>query len=213
MSLRKVQPGRKKAVKVRAKRGRPPVSGVRTLDERLTRLLSEETGKLEDVLGEHEQARIAKELLDIFFNIWIRFAVDVGKELRMSPWQWDFIIYEGGKKYRFRDSFNFARVSEIILEDAGFPFRHSLKAEFRTLAGTAFITVSLVLEEGREYEKATAVTAHNSYIIYNESAGKFTVHGLKQALAEPLRVWIRATIRGEPALLWDFCHEQLRKGR
>jgi hypothetical protein len=213
MSPRKVQPGTKKAVKVRAKRGRPPASEVRTLDEGLTKLLSEETGKLEEVLDEHEQARIAKELLDIFFNIWIRFGVDVGKELRMSPWQWDFVIYEGGKKYRFRDSFNFAHVNEIILEDSGFPFRHSLKADIRTLAGTAYITVSLILEEGREYEKTTAVTAHNSYIIYNEPAGKFTVHGLKEALGEPLRVWIRATIRGESALLWDFCHEQLRKGR
>jgi hypothetical protein len=212
-----VPPGDVEIVKVKKvphRRGRPPApSDVRTLDEGLSKLLSEETGRLESALEPEEQGRLARELLDVFFNIWIRFAVDIGKELRMSPWQWDFIIYEGGKKYRFRDSFNFAHVNDIILEEAGFPFRHSLKGELRTLGGNPYVTVSIVLEEGRQYEMASAVTAHNSYIIYNEPVKKFTLHGMKEALAEPLRVWIRSAIRGDPALLWDYCHDQLRKGR
>lgn len=215
--VRIVPPGEVQVVKVKKvplRRGRPPApSDIRTLDEGLSKLLSEETGRLEGSLEPEEQARLARELLDVFFNIWIRFAVDIGKELRMSPWQWDFIIYEGGKKYRFRDSFNFAHVNDIILEEAGFPFRHSLKGELRTLGGSPYVTVSIVLEEGRQYEMASAVTAHNSYIIYNEPVKKFTLHGMKEALAEPLRVWIRSAIRGDPALLWDYCHDQLRKGR
>ncbi len=185
---------------------------VRTLDEELARLAAEETGALSDDLGQKERTIIARELLDVFFNIWIRFAVDLGRELRMSPWQWDFVIYEGGKDYRFRESFNFTRLREVLLEEAAFPFRHTLKGELARLGGRTFVRVSFVLEEGRQFDRAAAVATMNSYVIYTVPAGAFSARNLKKALAEPLRAWIRSEVRGEPSVLWDFCHERLRRG-
>lgn len=194
--------------------GRPPKStGVRTLDDELARIASEEASALPGELGPREHAHIARELLDVFFNIWIRFAVDLGRELRMSPWQWDFVIYEGGKDYRFRESFNFTRIREILLEEAAFPYHHTLKGELCRVAGKNFVRVSFVLEEGRQFDRAEAATAVNSYTIYNVPADKFGARQLKEAISEPLRAWIRSEVRGDPAILWDFCHEKLRRGR
>jgi len=185
---------------------------VRTLDEELARLAAEETGALSEDLGQKERAIIARELLDVFFNIWIRFAVDLGRELRMSPWQWDFVIYDGGKDYRFRESFNFTRIREVLLEEAAFPFRHTLKGELSRLGGQTYVRVSFVLEEGRQFDRASAVATMNSYVIHTVPAGKFSARNLKKALAEPLRAWIRSEVRGDPSVLWDFCHERLRRG-
>ena len=186
---------------------------MRTLDEELARISTEETARAAGSLGAREQAHIARELLDVFFNIWIRFAVDLGKELRMSPWQWDFIIYDGGKDYRFRDSFNFTRLREVTLEEVVFPYRHVLRGELTTLTGKPQVRVSFVLEEGRQFDGAGAVATHNSYLVFSEPAKRFGAHTLKAALAEPLRAWIRSEVRGDPAILWDYCHENLRKGR
>jgi hypothetical protein len=194
--------------------GRPPkTAGVRTLDDELARLTSEEAAALPGELGPREHAHIARELLDVFFNIWIRFAVDLGRELRMSPWQWDFVIYEGGKEYRFRESFNFTRIREVLLEEAAFPYRHTLKGELCRVAGKNFVRVSFVLEEGRQFDRVEAPAAMSSYTIYNVPAGKFGARQLKEAISEPLRAWIRSEVRGDPAILWDFCHEKLRRGR
>jgi hypothetical protein len=194
----------------RGKGGRPP--GERALDEELARITKEEASSAGEDLSDKERGRIAREMLDVFFNIWIRFAVDLGKELRMSPFQWDFIMYDGGKRYRFRDSFNFSRVNEIVLEEPAFPFRHTLKGELRTVGGRTYARVSFVLEEGREYERISAVVARTNYIIYNQPARRFSPRALKAALAEPLRVWIRSQVRQDPTILWDFCHEKLRRG-
>ncbi|MBM4248213.1 MAG: hypothetical protein FJ149_02005 [Euryarchaeota archaeon] len=188
-------------------------AAVRTLDERLATLATEEVRGARERLDERTHAHIARELLDVFFNIWIRFAVDLGRELRMSPWQWDFVIYGGGKSYRFREGFNFARLNEVTLEESAPPFRHTLKGELSTLAGRPFVRVSFVLEEGRTFGSSEAVTARSSYLIYNEPAARFGVHRLKESLSEPLRAWIRSEVRGDPALLWDLCHEKLRRGR
>ena len=194
--------------------GRPPkTTGVRTLDDELARIASEETSGLPGELGPREHAHIARELLDVFFNIWIRFAVDLGRELRMSPWQWDFVIYDGGKDYRFRESFNFTRIREVLLEEAAFPYRHTLKGELCRVAGKNFVRVSFVLEEGRQFDRSEVTAAMNSYTIYNVPADKFGARQLKEAISEPLRAWIRSEVRGDPAILWDFCHEKLRRGR
>jgi hypothetical protein len=194
----------------RGKGGRPP--GERALDMELARIAKEEASSAGEDLSEKERGRIAREMLDVFFNIWIRFAVDLGKELRMSPFQWDFIMYDGGKRYRFRDGFNFPRISEMSLEEPAFPFRHTLKGELRAVGGKTYARVSFVLEEGREYERISAVVARTEYIIYNQQARRFSPKGLKAALAEPLRVWIRSQVRQDPTVLWDFCHEKLRRG-
>ena len=171
------------------RKGKAAASGkavaVRTLDEELARLAAEETG------GQSE---------------------DLGRELRMSPWQWDFVIYDGGKDYRFRESFNFTRIREVLLEEAAFPFRHTLKGELSRLGGQTYVRVSFVLEEGRQFDRASAVATMNSYVIHTVPAGKFSARNLKKALAEPLRAWIRSEVRGDPSVLWDFCHERLRRG-
>ena len=193
------------------RRGRLP--GFRTLDLELARIASEEASRAGEDISEKEHVRLAKDLLDVLFNIWIRFAVDLGKELRMSPFQWDFVIYDGGKCYRFRDSFNFSRISEMVLEEQALPFRHMLKAELRAVGGRTYVRVSFVLEEGREYERTSTVVARTSYIVYNEPAGRFALKALKSALAEPLRVWIRSEVRQDPSILWEYCQDQLQRGR
>ena len=192
------------------KGGRPP--GERALDEELAKIAKDEASSAGDDLSDQQRGRVAKEILDVFFNIWIRFAVDLGKELRMSPFQWDFIMYDGGKRYRFRDGFNFPRIREMSLEEPAFPFRHTLKGELRPVGGRTYVRVSFVLEEGREYERISSVVARTDYIIYNQPARRFGPRALKAALAEPLRVWIRSQVRQDPTILWDFCHEKLRRG-
>jgi len=193
-----------------AKGGRPP--GGRALDEELARISREEASSAGEDLSDGQRGRIARGILDIFFNIWIRFAVDLGKELRMSPFQWDFVMYDGGKRYRFREGFNFPRIREMSLEEPAFPFRHTLKGELRSVGGRTYVRVGLVLEEGREYDRISTVVARTNYIIYNRPARGFTPKGLKAALAEPLRIWIRSQVRQDPTILWDFCHEKLRRG-
>jgi len=205
-------PGKKEDGRARRAGRAPKADAARPLDEELARIAAEESSALAEDIGPAGRTVIARELLDVFFNIWIRFAVDLGRELRMSPWQWDFAMYDGGKSYRFRDSFNFARVGEVILEEAAFPFRHALKGELARMAGKTYVRVSFVLEEGRRFDGAEAVAARTSYLIYNVPAGLFTARNLKKALAEPLRAWIRSEVRGDPSVLWDFCHEKLRRG-
>jgi len=199
-----------RASRKRAKGGRPP--GERALDEELAAIAKDEATSAGEDLSAKQRGRIAREMLDVFFNIWIRFAVDLGKELRMSPFQWDFVMYDGGKHYRFREEFNFPRISEMSLEEPAFPFRHTLKGELRTVGGRTYARVSFILEEGREYERISAVVARTNYIIYNQPARQFSPRGFKAALAEPLRVWIRSQVRQDPTILWDFCQEKLRRG-
>jgi len=186
---------------------------VRTLDEELARLTVEEAARIHDDLTDRERTRLVREILEVFFNIWIRFAVDLGRELRMSPFQWDFILYDGGKSYRFRDSFNFSRLREASLEEQAFPFRHTLKAELRTIGGRTFVRVGFELEEGREYERTGTVVAKTTYIVFNEPAGMFSMKALKAALSEPLRAWIRSEVQQDPSILWEYCQDRLRKGR
>ncbi len=203
----------KKRPRRTARGGRPPkAAAVRTLDDELARIASEESSALVDDIGPDGRAALARGLLDVFFNIWIRFAVDLGRELRMSPWQWDFAIYDGGKAYRFRESFNFGRVAEVLLEEPGFPFRHTLRGELARQGGRTYARVSFVLEEGRRFDSAETVTARNSYLIYTAPAARFSTRDLKKALSEPLRAWIRSEVRGDPSVLWDYCHEKLRRG-
>lgn len=187
--------------------------GVRTLDMELARIAREEASMAGEDISEKEHVRIARDVLDVFFNIWIRFAVDLGKELRMSPFQWDFIIYDGGKRYRFREGFNFSRIREVILEEPAFPFRHTLRAELRAVGGRTFVRVSFVLEEGREYDRTSNVVARTSYLVYNEPANRFGQKGLKAALADPLRAWVRSEVRQDPSILWEYCLDKLRRGR
>jgi hypothetical protein len=188
-------------------------SGVRRLDDELARITQEEAASAGEDISSKERARIAREILDVVFNIWIRFAVDLGKELRMSPFQWDFILYDGGKRYRFRESFNFSRISEAVLEEQAFPFRHMLRAELRVVGGRTYVRVSFVLEEGREYERTSTVVARTSYIVYNQPAQRFGPKALKAALAGPLRAWIRSEVRQDPSVLWEYCQDKLRRGR
>ncbi|MGQ9582114.1 MAG: hypothetical protein ACUVV6_01195 [Thermoplasmatota archaeon] len=182
------------------------------LDAELERISAEEAGAAVDDLSPEERARIAREVLEIFFNIWIRFAVDLGRELRMSPWQWDFVIYDGGKHYRLREGFNFSRVAEATLEELSFPFVHKLRAELRRVRGKTYLQVAFHLEEEREYGRAGATGVSHAYIIYLEQARRFSVRELKRSLEGPLRAWIRSEALLDPAFLWDYCHRELRRG-
>ena len=50
----------------------------------------------------HHEPRgdVARQLSEIFLKVWIRFAVDLGKEeMRLTPWQWDVSSYRGQKKF------------------------------------------------------------------------------------------------------------------
>ncbi len=182
------------------------------LDAELERISAEEAGAVTDDLTPEERARIVKGILEIFFNIWIRFAVDLGRELRMSPWQWDFVIYDGRKHYRLREGFNFSRVTEATLEELSLPYAHKLRAELRRLRGTTYVQVAFHLEEEREYGRAGAVGVSHAYIIYLERAKRFSARELRRHIEGPLRAWIRSEAHSDPAILWDYCHRELRRG-
>ncbi|MEM4728409.1 MAG: hypothetical protein QXH42_01425 [Thermoplasmata archaeon] len=209
-----MKPRRESGVRIRAgdRATKATAQGLRLLDRELERLSAEEIGRSAEDITPAQRERVMRGVLEIFFNIWIRFAVDLGRELRMSPWQWDFVIYEGRKRYRFRDGFNFSALREASLEESVFPYRHTLKAELRRLRGRTYVQVAFVLEEGRDYLRSGLAGAKGVYTIYVEEARRFSAHELKRTLMAPLRAWMRSEVLADPSILWDFCHRELRRG-
>ncbi|MEM3567263.1 MAG: hypothetical protein QXS83_01680, partial [Thermoplasmata archaeon] len=67
-----------------------------------------------------EHGPVARELAEIFFNIWLRFNIDFGIEMELTPWQWEFAVYEGKKHWRMKSGFDFSKLNELRLTDRKF---------------------------------------------------------------------------------------------
>lgn len=202
---------RKKTTKKRRKTTMRKKSKYKTLDE-VFRNTEESVMEIEHV-PEEEIVKVVKGVMDIFFNIWIRFAVDLEKELKMSPWQWDFAIYDGHKKWRFKDEFNFGAVREVLLKDDSFPYIQSLRAEILPIGKKMYLKISFLFQEGRKYEGTETIVANVSYQIYASPIRQISMRKVKNSLQDIVKVWVEAQIKKDYSLLWDYCKEKLIRGR
>ncbi|MEW5760621.1 MAG: hypothetical protein AB1779_07630 [Candidatus Thermoplasmatota archaeon] len=156
--------------------------------------------------------KIVKGTLGTFFDIWVRFAVELNKELKFHPPQWDFIIYHGGRKWDFKKNFNFSELKEFSLEDKNFPYNQALIAEFYPLMKKQFFRIDFVFEEGREYTGIETIVAKSMYNVYQAPVRMVSQKEIRKALGEVCKIWMKAQMKNDYSIFWDYCKENLRKG-
>jgi len=147
---------------------------------------------------------IIRHLSEIFFNIWIRFAVDLGHEMALTPWQWDVALYEGQKHWHLKQDFNYAQVGEVVLEDEYFGHPESLRAELFTSRKRPRVRVVFRLNEEVQGDERL----QTDYLVYSATFRQLDFHGLWKALEPLVKAWYEAHVRRDQEMLWDHVKER-----
>ncbi len=154
---------------------------------------------LEDARAKEE---VMRSLTLVFLKIWMRFAIDLGTKMSLTPSDSELALYEGGNNWRLNESFNISALSDISItnrEDK----HHSLKVESYSYHGRELIRLIFSLEEERTFDRIVMV----NYIIYDSLAKDFRMDEAIDKLKPGLAKWYRALAENELSILWNFCKD------
>ncbi|MGC9060810.1 MAG: hypothetical protein ACP5JR_06240 [Thermoplasmata archaeon] len=153
-----------------------------------------------------EHASVAKELAEIFFNIWLRFNVDFGIEMELTPWQWEFVVYEGQKHWRMKSGFDFGKLYELRLTDRKFEHSQAMVAYFTTAQNQMRLKVVFLVH---------ANDAHGDlpreYEIYSANIKRMSMPRLWKTIEPLIKAWYEAHIRNDQRVVIDFCERKFSK--
>ncbi len=149
-----------------------------------------------------EKGEVVKEILKLFLNIWIRFAIDLGLELKLTPMQWEIANYEGGKQWVLREDFNYKDVNEIVLANELADHYYGLKGHIYTFRGVETLKILCSLQEGKE--------KRTDYLIFKSPAKAVDFYELWERVKSIIKVWYEAHLKSEPSLIWEYCIEHLQ---
>jgi hypothetical protein len=149
-----------------------------------------------------EKGEVVKEIFKFFLNIWIRFAIDLGLELKLTPMQWEIANYEGKKQWVLREDFNFKEVNEIVLANEGADHYYGLRSDIYTFHGVETLKIVCSLQEGKE--------KRTDYLIFISPTKDVDFHELWERVGAMIKIWYEAHLKGEPSLIWEHCRERLQ---
>lgn len=157
------------------------------------------------VAGKDAQTRerVMKSLMILFLKIWMRFALDTGIKMTLSPSSEEVAMYHGKNNWSLNQDFNFSALSEIAIANRQKRI-HSLKAETYSAHGEDHVRIIFSLEEDRVKGQPVMV----SYSVYSSLAKDFSLENAIRSLRPGLGKWFLALAENEPAILWNFCKEK-----
>jgi len=168
------------------------------LDEDIKRM--PEFKLLEDVRA---REHVMRSLLVLFLKIWMRFALDIGVKMDLSPSSEEVAMYHGKNNWSLNQDFNFSALDEISITNKQKKI-HSLRAETFTAQGRDHVRIVFSLEEERIKGQPVLV----SYSVYSSLANDFSLEDAIRNLRPGLGKWFLSIVRNEPSILWDFCKEK-----
>lgn len=153
-----------------------------------------------------EQGPVAKELAEIFFNIWMRFNIDFGIEMELTPWQWEFAVYEGQKHWRMKSGFDFSRLSELRLTDKKFEHTQAMIAYFYTANNQTRLKVVFVVHASDSHGDLP-----KEYEIYNANIKRMSMMRLWKTIEPLIKSWYESHIRNDQSVVINFCERKFSK--
>jgi|YelNatPaOPRAMG01_1025707.scaffolds.fasta_scaffold05880_6 hypothetical protein len=168
------------------------------LDEDIKRI--PELRILEDVRA---REHVMSSLVLLFLKIWMRFVLDTGIKMEISPPSEEVAMYHGKNNWSLNQDFNFSALDEISLTNRQNRI-HALKAETFTIHGRDHVRIAFSLEEERVKGQPVMV----SYSVYSAEAKDFSIEDAVTKLKPALGKWFLSIVENEPSILWNFCKEK-----
>ena len=156
-------------------------------------------------ISEDVQTReqVMKALMNLFLRIWMRFALDTGIKMTLSPSSEEVAMYHGKNNWTLNQDFNFSALNEIAIANRQKRI-HSLRAETYAAHGQDHIRIIFSLEEDRVKGQPVMV----SYSVYSSLARDFSLEDAMRSLRPSLGKWFLAIAENEPSILWNYCKEK-----
>ena len=152
---------------------------------------------------EKAKDQVMRALSLLFLKIWMRFALDLGMKMQLSPSDTDLGMYQGKNSWALNQSFNYSELSEISIMNPE-PRRHALRAECYQWEGREHIRIVFQLSE----EKVRGQDVMVSYLVYKSLAKDFDLRKSIDSLKQGLGKWYLALAQNEPSILWNFCRDK-----
>ncbi len=153
--------------------------------------------------GVSGRARLMEKVMEIFFGLWLKFDLDRGIRMRLTPFEWEYVEYRGKKDWRLNPDFNFEKVSDVELLDTTFPHAQGLRAEIYTQGGEDRIRVMFLLEDWRDRNRR----GFTPYLIYDAPVDGARISDVWKSIRKTVMPWNEAHIRGDNELFWDWIKE------
>jgi hypothetical protein len=166
--------------------------------------LLEDFEELPEPIPQDEKAKeqVMRVLSLLFLKIWMRFALDLGMKMQLSPSDSDLGMYQGKNSWALNQSFNFSELSEVSITNSE-PLRHALRAECYQWEGREHIRMIFQLSEWKERGQDIMI----SYLVYKSLAKDFDIGKSIGNLKQGLGKWYMALAENEPSILWNFCKD------
>lgn len=143
---------------------------------------------------------VARQLSEAFLKIWIRFAVDLGKEdMHLTPWQWDVSLYRGKKQFIMNEEFNFDDVGEVILEYRKGRYQ-ALRADFYLWKKHTHLRVYFELESARTEGKIIT----RRWLVYDAPVKDADLNEMWERMKDGVLSWYESLSSGDDGPFWDF---------
>ena len=162
--------------------------------------LEEMAKKYEKKIYHEPRGDVARQLSEAFLKVWIRFAIDLGKEnMRLTPWQWDISSYRGKKEFIIREDFNFEEVGEVLLEYDEGRYR-AIRADFYIWKKRTHLRVYFVLENSRVGEEIRT----SRWLVYDAPLKDVDLNVMWARMKDGIIAWYESLSSGDESLLWNF---------
>lgn len=163
-----------------------------------------------------KKAEIVKNLIEDFWNIWIRFDA-IPAHFTMEPPSGQFATFEEyPKKWRFKDNFRFEEVHQISLTDRTQRqgrLGDSIKATFYNVGKDIHLRVVFEYCEGEHYYKYSGwKRIFAQQIIYDASLQKVNMNKLWERLSDVVKVWFESHLRRNRDIIIKYVKENFEKG-
>lgn len=153
--------------------------------------------------GMSAKEQVMRALMILFLKIWMRFALDTGIKMTLSPPSEEVAMYHGKNNWSLNQDFNFSALNEIAIANRQKRI-HSLRAETYTAHGEDHIRIIFSLEEDRVKGQPVMV----SYCVYSSLAKDFQLDEAIRSLRPSLGKWFLSIAQNEPSILWNYCKDK-----
>jgi hypothetical protein len=152
---------------------------------------------------EKAREQVMRALSILFLKIWMRFALDLGLKMRLSPPDTELGMYQGRNSWALNQGLDFSGLSEISIMNSE-PLKHALRAECYKWEGRERVRIVFQLTEWKERGQDVMM----SYLIYESLAKDFDIEKCVGNLKQGLAKWYLTLVENEPSILWNFCKEK-----
>jgi hypothetical protein len=163
-----------------------------------------------------QKTDITKQLIDFFWQIWIRFD-RIKVHFTVDPGPQQFAIFtEYPDKWRFKDNFNLAGVDTISITDktqAGGRIGDKIEARFFTKEKGVHLRIVFEYCDGEHYYKYSGwkrIFAQN--IIYEAPIEKVKMNKVWDIISDIVKTWFESHLRRNRDMIIKYVKDNFEKG-